>query len=180
MEIKNGQLMIYRVDKDYLKHLAQIDKNVRKKYERKYYGIIITNNNIDYCIPFTSRIKNRNGKLTINIQDKNVTIAQLTLNNMIPVKASVVELVDISKEKDKDYLNKEIRYLRRKEVKKIIIEKTENIFYVLSNESHDDYKFFKELCGNFKILEDECKRWNGKGDSSDFQLSWKYKYNKCI
>ena len=159
MQIKNNQLMVYRVDKEYLNHLSKIDKNVRKKYERKYYGIIITNNGKDYCIPFTSKVKNRNTKLTINIRENSKIIAQLTLNNMIPVHNSLVELVDINKEKDRDYLNREIIFLRKKEIKRSILEKATNLFYVLKEPKHPDYKFFKSLCGNFEILEEECNNW---------------------
>ena len=159
MKIKNNQLMVYKVDKDYLNYLSKIDKNVRKKDERKYYGIIITNNGKDYCIPFTSKIKRRNAKLTINIIENKKIIAQLTLNNMIPVDNSIVELVNISNEKDKDYLNREIIFLRKKEVKQSIIDKASNLFLVLNNPKHTDYKFFKSLCGNFDILEQECINW---------------------
>ncbi len=160
MKIKNGQLMVYQVDKNYLNYLASIDRNVRKKYQRKYYGIIITNNNIDYCVPFTSQIKKRSSKLTVDIKDGKKVIAQLTLNNMIPVKTSVVKLVDISNEKDKDYLNKELRYLRHNQIKTSIISKAENIFKVLENKEHVDYNFFRILCGDFTMLEEECDKWN--------------------
>lgn len=57
MRIKNEKLRIYEVDEKYLKYLGRYDKNVRTKSNRKYYGILITNNNIDYCIPFTSKVK---------------------------------------------------------------------------------------------------------------------------
>ena len=159
MEIKNNELAVYMVNKEYLKHLSKIDKNVRQKDERKYYGIIVTNNKKDYCIPFTCKIKKRNKKLTINIREENTIIAQLTLNNMIPVKDSVVKLVDLKSDKDKEYLKEEIRYLRKEDVKKSILDKTENIFKVLSDEKHPDYSFFKCLCGDFKILEKECNNW---------------------
>lgn len=127
MKIKNDELMVYKVNKDYLDYLSKIDKNVRQKDERKYYGIIVANNNKDYCIPFTCKIKKKNRKFTIDIKDENIVIAQLTLNNMIPVKESVVELIDLKKDKDKEYLKQEIRYLRKEEVKKNIIEKAQNM-----------------------------------------------------
>lgn len=91
MRIKNEKLRIYEVDEKYLKYLGRYDKNVRTKSNRKYYGILITNNNIDYCIPFTSKVKKRNLKLTVNIKEKDNVIAQLTINNMIPVNSSVVK-----------------------------------------------------------------------------------------
>ena len=159
MKIKNGNFKIYKINKDYLEYLSKLDKNVRQKYQRKYYGILVTRGNIDYCIPFTSKIKKRNSKLTIDIIDNNKIIAQLTLNNMIPVNSKVIELLDISKEKYKDYLNKEIRYLRNNKVKKKILEKSDNLFYVLNNSKHIDYEFFKHLCPNYKLLEKEAIKW---------------------
>lgn len=46
----------------YLEYLSKYDKNVRKKSNRKYYGILITKEKTDYCIPFTSKVKKRNPK----------------------------------------------------------------------------------------------------------------------
>ena len=159
MEIKNGKLLLYTVDRDYLNFLSEIDENVRHKDERKYYGIIITDNRIDYCIPFTCKIKKRSSKLTVNITNNGIVIAQLTLNNMIPVHTSLIKLVDVKNDKDKDYLNNELRYLRKKEVISSILKKAQNIFDVLSDEKNIDYEFFKKLCGNFKILEQKCNEW---------------------
>lgn len=161
LEIKNGKLLLYMVDRKYLNHLSKIDKNVRFKADRKYYGIIVTNNNIDYCIPLTCKIRRRNEKLTINIKDsKNEnTIAQLTLNNMIPVHTSLVKLVDVDNDIDRNYLISELRYLRKPEVVNGILEKSQKMLDVLSNEKHHDYSFFKGLCGDFKMLEQECVEW---------------------
>lgn len=78
---------------------------------------------------------------------------------MIPVRSDLVELVNVEDDKDKDYLIKELRYLRKEEVKNKIIDKVENMLKVLSNEKHSDYIFFKSLCGCFDILEKECDSW---------------------
>ena len=61
----------------YLEYLSKYDKNVRKKSNRKYYGILITKEKTDYCIPFTSKVKKRNPKLTINIKNKKEVEKQL-------------------------------------------------------------------------------------------------------
>ena len=74
---------------------------VRKKSNRKYYGILITKEKTDYCIPFTSKVKKRNPKLTINIKNKKEVIAQLTINNMIPVIDDVVHKVNIKNDKSR-------------------------------------------------------------------------------
>ena len=101
MRIKEGKFSVYEIDPMYLEYLSKYDKNVRKKSNRKYYGILITKEKNDYCIPFTSKVKKRNPKLTINIKNKKEVIAQLTINNMIPVIDDVVHKVNIKNDKSK-------------------------------------------------------------------------------
>ncbi len=162
MEIKNGKIVIYELDKNYLDFLSQFDGNVRKKQNRKYIGILVTDKKQDYCIPLTCQVRKRNAKLTFQLREKNCIIAQLTINNMIPVTENLIRPVDIQNDKDKDYLNKEIRILRHKESIEEILKKAENILFVLSNQHHFDYTFFKNLCGDFILLEEKCKEYNRK------------------
>lgn len=112
MRIKEGKFSVYEIDPMYLEYLSKYDKNVRKKSNRKYYGILITKEKTDYCIPFTSKVKKRNPKLTINIKNKKEVIAQLTINNMIPVIDAVVHKVNIKNDKSKYYLYRELYFLR--------------------------------------------------------------------
>lgn len=156
MKLKNGQLIIYEVKKEYLEYLSKFDDNVRRKSDRRYTGILISDKNIDYCVPLTCQIKNRSKKLTINIKDKEETIAQLTINNMIPVKENFIEIVDISTDKDKDYLNKEIEYLRKDNNLESILKKASHIQKVVYNPKSYDYSFFRKLCGNYQLLEEKC------------------------
>lgn len=156
MKLKNGQLIIYEVKKDYLEYLSRYDNNVRKKSDRRYTGILISDKDVDYCIPLTCQVKERNKKLTVNIKDKERTIAQLTINNMIPVKESVINIVDISNDKDKNYLNKEVAFLRKENNMVNLLKKAQYIQDVLFNPKSYDYNFFKKLCGNFELLEDKC------------------------
>ncbi len=156
MKLKNGQLIIYEVKKDYLEYLSRYDNNVRKKSDRRYTGILISDKDVDYCIPLTCQVKERNKKLTVNIKDKERTIAQLTINNMIPVKESVINIVDISNDKDKNYLNKEVAFLRKENNMVNLLKKAQYIQEVLFNPKSYDYNFFKKLCGNFELLEDKC------------------------
>ena len=159
MRIKNEKLRIYEVDEKYLKYLGRYDKNVRTKSNRKYYGILITNNNIDYCIPFTSKVKKRNLKLTVNIKEKDNVIAQLTINNMIPVNSSVVKEINIRNEKDKYYLYRELYFLRKVKVQEEVLKKAENALRVLKNKNNKYFTFFKSICCDYFILEIKCKKW---------------------
>ena len=74
-------------------------------------------------------MKHRNLKLTINIKNKNKVIAQLLLNNMIPVNKENLKLVDIDKERYIDYLKSEIIYLKNEKVINEIVKKVQNMFH---------------------------------------------------
>lgn len=155
--IKNGQLIMYSVDEKYKNYLRSYDHRVSLKENRKFYGILVTNNNVDYYVPFTSKIdKKTNPKLTINIKEKNKIIAKLLLNNMIPVNESESTIVNIDAEKYKEYYNKEIIFLRKKSVQEEILKKISNMYEVLKDEENRDYLFFKQLCCDFKQLEEKC------------------------
>lgn len=154
LEIKNGHLKVYEVDSKYRKYLEQFESKVSQKDSRKFYGILIKKDKYEYCIPFTSKVKRRNSKLTINIKNKGEIIAQLLLNNMIPITANSIKLVDIDKEKYSDYLKNEIIYLSNNIVVKEIVSKTKKIFEVMENKNNYDYNFFKKLCCDFNKLEE--------------------------
>lgn len=162
MQIKNGKLIMYDISEDYKQYLRQYDNKVSEKESRKFYGILISKDNTDYYIPFTSKIeKKTNSKLTVTVKDtNNCVIAKLLLNNMIPVNEKDSFIVDVEKSKYKDYFNKEIAYLRKQNVIQEILRKVDNIFKVLENSNNPDYNFFKKLCCDFKLLEEKCVEYN--------------------
>lgn len=164
MKIKNGKLLMYDISEDYKKYLRKFDNRVSMKENRKFYGILITKDNMDYYIPFTSKIEKRtSSKLTVNVKDtNNRIISKLLLNNMIPVGKNDAILVNIEKSKYKDYFNREIRYLRKEKVIEEILRKVDNIFKVLENPKNIDYGFFRELCCDFKLLEEKCVEYHKK------------------
>ena len=161
VEIKNGQLIMYDITEKYKNYLRTFDKRVSEKENRKFYGIIVTKNNVDYYIPFTSKVnKKTNSRLTVNIKDtKNRIIAKLLLNNMIPVVEEEAIKVDINKSKYKDYYNAEIEYLRNNKAKNELIKKIQTIFDVLNSPNDNRYEFFKKICCDFKLLEEKSKQW---------------------
>lgn len=161
-KIKNDKLKMYDISEKYRNHLSQYDNKISLKENRKFYGILVSNGQMDYYIPFTSKInKKTNSKLTINIKNTNKKIiAKLLLNNMIPVNIEDAYIVNIDNSKYKTYYMNEIRYLHNKKVKEEIIRKINYIFYVLNNKKHYDYEFFKKVCCNFKMLEEKCIEYN--------------------
>lgn len=159
MRIKEGKFSVYEIDPMYLEYLSKYDKNVRKKSNRKYYGILITKEKTDYCVPFTSKVKKRNPKLTINIKNKKEVIAQLTINNMIPVIDDVVHKVNIKNDKSKYYLYRELYFLRKYDVIQEILNKAEKVLNVLNDKNNIDFDFFKVVYCNFKLLEMKSNEW---------------------
>ncbi|MBO4815674.1 MAG: type III toxin-antitoxin system ToxN/AbiQ family toxin [Clostridia bacterium] len=160
IKVKNGHLLVYEVDAKYRNYLEQFENKVSQKDNRKFYGILIKKDKYEYCIPFTSKVKHRNSKLTINIKNRNLIIAQLLLNNMIPVTEENIVLIDIEKEKYVDYLKSEIIYLNNEKVVKEIINKVQKMFEVLENKKHKDYAFYKYICCDFNKLEEIYKNYN--------------------
>ena len=108
MKIKNGKLLMYDISEDYKKYLRRFDNRVSMKENRKFYGILITKDNYNYYIPFTSKIDKRtSSKLTVNVKDtNNIIISKLLLNNMIPVNEKDAIIVDIKNSEYKDYFNR--------------------------------------------------------------------------
>lgn len=47
-------------------------------------------------------------------------------------------------------------------IRRILETKGNNIFEILENTKHVDYLFFKELCCNFKLLEQKYREYNEK------------------
>jgi hypothetical protein len=69
-KIKNENLKMYDVTEEYKDYLRKYDNRVSKKENRKFYGILVSKDNIDYYIPFTSKVnKNTSSKLTVNIKN---------------------------------------------------------------------------------------------------------------
>ena len=170
IKIKDDKLKMYDISNEYKKYLIKFDNKVSLKENRKFYGILVKKDKNDYYIPITSKInKKTNAKLTVNIKKNGRTIAKLLLNNMIPVSSKDAYLADINNLKYKDYYINEIRYLRLENVKKEIINKINNIFKVLENKKHYDYLFFKEICCNFKLLEEKCREYHQKTVSIIFE-----------
>lgn len=154
------KLRMYEISEEYKKYLRKFDSKVSMKENRKFYGIIINANEVDYYVPFTSKVnKNTNRKLTVEIFNNKTIIAKLLLNNMIPVNIKDSAIVDVNKSKHKVYYQNELRYLRSTKVKEELLKKIDYIFNVLEDNKHKDYDFFREICCDFKLLEKKCEEY---------------------
>ena len=159
----NDEIKIYDVDYSYRRYLHSYDHRVNLKPNRRFMGVIVIVDTIQYLIPLTSRPyrnngKRRNARTTVEIKNESgEIIAALLVNNMIPVPVNCYHLVDIPNDRDKDYLNSENIYLRKIKVKREIIRKVKSVRdSVLVH--HDE--FMIGFCCDFKLLEEKCLEWN--------------------
>lgn len=120
LTLLDQKIRFYEVEDEYRRYLYQFDKKVSLKSDRKYTGIIVSLENIFYVIPLTSKPlrkdgRKRNKRTTVEIYNESgILISALLINNMIPVDLRYCNLVNIEKEKYKDYLISEYTYLRKK------------------------------------------------------------------
>ena len=141
----------------YAPHLFQ-NKKLGQRNERKYIGIILQVNNVDYFAPLSS-FKPKHEKMEEMLDFIKVkNYAVINLNNMFPVPKTECSYVDISREKDVRYrslLLAEYRYI------KSIQEKIRNnalVVYKHKLEKGNSTGLAKR-CNDFILLEGLCKKY---------------------
>lgn len=146
--------------------MHNVDYRVSVKYNnRAFVGIITTIGTQKYVIPLTSQTtqerkkegKNkRNGKFTAFVTESSgVEIANILLNNMIPVFDGVITPLNIDPTVD-TYESNEIRYIRKHW--DAIQTKAKKVYDTRYDTNSHDYGFFAKTCCDFKKLEAECAK----------------------
>lgn len=158
-------LKLYEINDYYVKYLSQyqpgifLDSKKKNAYKRKYVGVVLTVNEMNYFVPLSSfkekhrRMKDRMD--FIKIKD----YAVLNLNKMIPVPLDQCEFVDINKIKDKSYryiLLSEYRYI--KSIHKKIAKNAENLYkHKIEN---GNLTPLAKRCNDFMLLEKLCELYS--------------------
>lgn len=137
----------------YAPHLF-LNSRVGQANSRKYIGIVLTVNGMDYFAPLSSfKRKHRDMKETLDfIKVKNY--ADINLNNMFPVIEGVYEFVDFSKENNQDYrslLLAEYRYIKSIQEK---IRKNAVTLYRYKYNPVNASTNLSKRCNDFKLLEE--------------------------
>lgn len=171
------KLNLYSVSDKYIKYLRQFDNRIydnkedTRTYERKYLGVVLTINELNYYIPMSSpkksdykdfdkKIIRGDTKTIIRIHDGNRLYGTLRISNMIPVPITELKPYMISNETDlkyKEVILGELRYINNntnkivKYAKTVYNQKIKNI----------DIGYIKNTV-DFKLLEEKLKEWNGE------------------
>ena len=155
-------LKIYEVSAKYVKYLSSfaphlfLNKQAGQHNERKYIGVVLHINDLDYFAPLSSfKDKHRRMKESLDfIKVKDYAV--INLNNMFPVPPSECRYVDISKETDyryRDLLRAEYRFIKMIQEK---IRKNANTVYHLQIKDGSKTALGKR-CNDFLRLEKACK-----------------------
>ena len=170
-------MKLYAVRDEYIKYLRKFDNRVydnkenNRKVMRKYLGIVLTINELNYYIPMSSPkssdYKNNEIRKSIipiiriisNEEVNNIPVLKGTLriSNMIPVPSSELILYEPKKEKDKNYkilVEKELEFISKNEE---MIRKYAMILYKQKINNYD-VSYIKNVV-NFKLLEKKCKEY---------------------
>lgn len=140
--MKKEKLYFYEVSDEYIEYLSQFDKKMMyskvetRKFKRKYIGILLKINQVNYIAPLSSYKEKHNSMKEaidfIKIQDK----AVINLNNMFPVSTNEISQVIIEEIKDDGYKQ------------------------LLRNEYNDCIPKFKKIIKNAKVLYEQVTKYN--------------------
>lgn len=157
-------IKLYEVAPKYINFLAPHaphlfrNKQAGQHNERKYIGVILTVNSMDYFAPLSSfKEKHRRMQESLDfIKVKNYAV--INLNNMFPVPAGQYFYVDISKVRDLKYrslLQAEYRYIKSIQQR---IRKNAATLYGLKR--NGPISPLTKRCNDFAALENLCRQFH--------------------
>lgn len=172
-------LKLYSLSDRYCNYLRNFDnkiyqnKETDRKHSRKYLGIVLNINNLNYYIPLSSPKKSDyNDKKCSKIRKSTNTIIRikskdrtgneilrgtLRISNMIPIPMYEVEEYNKSNELDKKYLdviNDELKFISKNEKKIVKLAKL-----VYKQKIENRKISYLDSCVDYKLLEKKCKEY---------------------
>ena len=167
---KIKKLNFYTIDDNYINYLNQFDKHIayNKSQKRPYIGILIIVENHNYFAPlFSPKQKHQSYKdnLTffkiLSIKTKN-NLGIIRFSDMIPVPQEYVHILNM-KELSYGYkrlISEQYSYINIPDNRQKIFSKSEKLYNIVTSESKSKMaKFYKDLCCNFKMLEQKCNEY---------------------
>ncbi len=162
--IKGQGIRFYEINSKYVEYLSKFEPHIyiNKKNGngrvRKYIGVVLNVNGLEYFAPLSSLKKKHQfieeGLDIIKIKK----YAVINLNNMFPVPESVCKPIDFSNEKNpkyKDLMQAEYRFIKKIEDK---IKKNASLLYKHKFENGNSTPLSKR-CNDFALLEIKCREY---------------------
>ena len=150
-------MKLYAITDEYINYLRKFDNRVydnkedKRKVMRKYLGIVLKINQLNYYIPIIRIVSYK------EIDNSPVLKGTLRISNMIPVPDSELILYEPKKEKNRNYrilVEKELEFIGKNEDK---IKRYANILYKQKINNYD-VSYIKSVV-DFKLLEDKCLKY---------------------
>jgi protein AbiQ len=158
-------LKIYEIDPQYVEYLEPFaphlfhNSKAGQANSRKYIGIILHINDIEYFAPLSS-FKDKHLRMKEGLDFIKVKrYAVINLNNMFPVPDGLYKYVDFSEERNPKYrslLLAEYRYIKSIQDK---IRKNAAALYNHKVKNGTDTPLAKR-CNDFTLLEQKCSEYN--------------------
>ena len=171
------KLKWYVVNNEYVEYLKKYDKLVQNNYALKpYIGIVFEIKNFKYYAPISSTKekyqKFNEGKDIIKILDNGVLLGVINLNNMIPIKQEVIDVLNFSNiEKYRSFKNKldKNKYISLLNKELSLINKKREEIYSKSNFLYNEKiknpnSKISQRCCNFSLLEKKCLEYEIKSN----------------
>ena len=157
-------IKLYDADAKYVNSLTAFaphlfhNKAAGQYNERKYIGVILTVNGMDYFAPL-SLFKPKHVKMpeaVDSIKIKNYAV--ININNMFPVPKGLAHYDDISKECNPKYRSLLLAEYRAIKAMQDRIRKNANIVYTHKIRNGNATTLVKR-CNDFQLLENACKKY---------------------
>ncbi len=157
-------IKLYEIDNAYIDYLLPIaphlfkNKKPGQQNERKYIGIVLSINGMDYFAPLSS-FKPKHAKMKDGLDFIKINnYAVINLNNMFPVPSGIFHYVDIAAIQDPHYkalLQSEYRYIKSIQDR---IRKNASILYAHKLQYAEETPLAKR-CNDFVALEEACQKY---------------------
>ena len=157
-------IKLYEVAPGYINYLSSFaphlfhNKQPGQSNERKYIGVILSVNGMDYFAPLSS-FKPKHTRMQESVDFLKIgRYAVLNLNNMFPVPNGLATYVDIAKERNSQYkslLLAEYRIIKSMQEK---IRKNALLVYKHRLDNGDTTPLGKR-CNDFSLLENACRKY---------------------
>lgn len=158
-------IRLYEINPTYIAYLSTYaphlfhNKQSTQIYSRKYVGIILTINSLNYFAPLSS-YKPKHPKINASIDlIKLKDYAVINLNNMLPVPQGLFSPVDIPKEKNPHYkalLQSEYRII--KSLQHIIFRNARIVYQ--HKICHGNSTPLAQRCNDFLQLGNACRNYS--------------------
>ena len=163
-EMKMDNIKLYEVDPRYIDYLSAYaphlfhNRAAGQSNERKYIGVILTVNNMDYFAPLSS-YKSKHARMQEAVDFIKIkSYAVININNMFPVPDGLAMYVDISKVRDLKYKSLLLAEYRAIKAMQEKIRKNAQIVYKHKLE-HGNTTALAKRCNDFPLLEKACKQY---------------------